>query len=295
MGTGCHILAPPPPDAVWSQLCHPQTSLGPELLARLGAGPAEAQAGAGWMGAAVPFAGSSSPHWKGARGCPPPRSAWSWGSPGGSEAGGLVWKLSGLASSGTEFPPPSGLPLSPLTTFWPLSPPNRRPPAPQLLPDPRCSTVPPSPSRALPRRSLGWDRELTVSPGLSGSRFWTDRRGCECGWESCVWRPVSCGPPPADPLRAGSAPSHTEAQRGQGARSGHRRPLSPGLQQAALCPVLQPQSPPPPAGPRQAQEGAGKGLGRTLRSPSAPPPNTPPVPLVAGRAGKAWSLLKESQ
>lgn len=77
MGTGCHILAPPPPDAVWSQLCHPQTSLGPELLARLGAGPAEAQAGAGRMGAAVPFAGSSSPHWKGARGCPPPRSAWS--------------------------------------------------------------------------------------------------------------------------------------------------------------------------------------------------------------------------
>lgn len=94
MGTGCHILAPPPPDAVWSQLCHPQTSLGPELLARLGAGPAEAQAGAGWMGAAVPFAGSSSPHWKGARGCPPPRSAWSWGSPGGSEAG--VWSGSSV-------------------------------------------------------------------------------------------------------------------------------------------------------------------------------------------------------
>lgn len=43
VGIGYSILVPPLPDITWSLLRHPQTSLGPKLLARLGGGGRETE------------------------------------------------------------------------------------------------------------------------------------------------------------------------------------------------------------------------------------------------------------
>lgn len=51
---------------------------------------------------------------------------------------------------------------------------------------------------------------------------------------------------------------------GQGARSGQRRPLSLGLEQATLCPLLQPQLPPPHGQSPEGRE-VGRGLEGALR------------------------------
>lgn len=181
---------------------------------------------------------------------------------------------------------PSDLQLPPPSTFQTMSPPN-----PKLLSDPQGTAV--------PSASVSWNpAEAPSSPGWPGqgagqmgqdthcqpgSRFWTGRRGCKCGSWSCAGRPVFSCPSPATPPPHRLHPFTDRHPVGRGARSGQRRPLSPGLKQPALCPLLQPWMPPPRRGPngraqeegrweRSWEEGTLRGL---LDSSSHAPPSPP--------------------
>lgn len=190
----------------------------------------------------------------------------------GSEGGGsglLEARRLGspLASSGTEFP---DFPLSSPCLLLPPSGPR----LPQIADQghhPLLESCPGSPLSPTLARA-GWDRVLTVSLGLRWEQV-LDRQTRLQMWlrelcvETCLLS-ASPGRPPPHWLH----PLTDKHPAGRGARSGQRRPLSPGLEQAALCPVLQPRPPPPPAGPQRAgpRREVGKGLRRTLRSPSLP-------------------------
>lgn len=136
-------------------------------------------------------------------------------------------------------------------------------------------------AHAVPSASVSWNpAEAPSSPGWPGqgagqmgqdthcqpgSRFCTGRRGCKCGSWSCAGRPVFSCPSPATPPPHRLHPFTDRHPVGRGARSGQRRPLSPGLKQAALCPLLQPWMPPPRRGPKWQGPGGrevGKVLGR---------------------------------
>lgn len=146
VGSGYSTLMPPPLDLIWSMLCHPQTSLGPELLATLGGG-----GGGDRSNSSICFLSLTQlkARWE----LVPFLSTWeiegaSGGYPEGSVGGGLDlleawWLGSPLASSFSEehHRPPSDLLLFPYTTVQTLSPPNPKLLSLELLPDPQCSTV----------------------------------------------------------------------------------------------------------------------------------------------------------
>ena len=201
---------------------------------------------------------------------------------GGSFVGALEGSVVGgpglLEAQWLGFPlasSPAKLPDFPLTF-------SCLPPAPskQCLPQiPNSSQT--LRAHAVPSASVSWNpAEAPSSPGWPGqgagqmgqdthcqpgSRFWTGRRGCKCGSWSCAGRPVFSCPSPATPPPHRLHPFTDRHPVGRGARSGQRRPLSPGLKQAALCPLLQPWMPPPRRGPKWQGPGGrevGKVLGR---------------------------------
>lgn len=263
-------------------------------MARLGAGPAEAQAGAGWMGAAVPFAGSSSPHWKGARGCPPPRSAWSWGAREAPRRG--VWSGSSVVwlPQALSFHLPLAFPCL-------LSPPSG-PCLPRIADRPHPNSSQTLSAAQSHRRHLEpcpggpWDRtgnSLLARASVGAGSGQTDEAANVAG--RAVRGDLS---PVGLPRRPPPRWLRPLAHRGPAGARGQEWTQAPsvswaGTSRPVSCSPASVTSPAcwAPTGPGGSWERPGKDTKKPL---CAPPKYTTSLPY-GQRAGKAWSLLRESQ